>query len=181
MKPAGYDAAYKREKYLRPFYYPHRWGWLARWAAIAELIYEEDKILEIGCGSGQLANLLFMQNKRKYLGFDFSEEGIKVCESLGLEPMEFCISNAYDYPYKIDNYDVIIICEVLEHLQDFKILELIKKGTKIVGSLPDFPAENHLFHINNPKEIYDRYEGFIDITYMSSKIDAWWVFEGVKI
>ena len=179
MKVEGYDAAYKRGKYLEHY---TKSRWFERFEATAKHINIDDKILEIGCGTGQLANLLFDEQKRNYKGYDFSPVAINVCKSLDLNPMTFYIANAYDESAYYPDYDTVIICEVLEHLDDFAILENIKQGTKMVISLPyRSPADNHLFVIRDEQQVIDRYKGIIDIETIELIGGLWYVFKGVKI
>ena len=176
MKEEGYNAAYHRAKYLA-YYKDTRW--YPRFKLTAARINKDERILEIGCGTGQLANLLFDQDKTNYIGYDFSEVGIKQCHNLGLYPMIFKIGNAYD-PELYKDYDVLLCCETLEHVKDLDVLENVEKGKKIVLSLPDFPAPNHLFHITSEEQLKQHYNGIIAFNYIE-KVDAWYVAEGVKL
>jgi 2-polyprenyl-3-methyl-5-hydroxy-6-metoxy-1,4-benzoquinol methylase len=171
-----YDAAYHRAKYLTHYTLTR---WYERFQLTANRIGLDERVLEIGCGTGQLANLLFDEQKRTYKGYDFSERAIEVCNGLDLDPMSFEVGNAYNHELYKD-YDVFLCCETLEHLQDKEVLKLVEKGKKIVLSLPDFAADNHLFHIQSKEDLISRYAKEIKFSYIE-KVDAWYVAEGVKI
>ena len=176
MNAEFYDVAFHKGKYLIHYSLTR---WYPRFLATAERIKQNERILEIGCGTGQLANRLFDEGKRKYKGYDFSKQAIKVCKGLDLAPMQFEIGDAYNSDLYAD-YDVFLCCETLEHLQDKAVLRNVEKGKKIVISLPDFPADNHLFHINKTEDLILRYEKEIKFSFVT-KVDAWFVAEGIKL
>ena len=66
-----YDAAYSEVDEYRKPYWKSRYYFV--WTVIADRLRRTANVgvLEIGCGSGQLANLIIEQGIRNYLGFDF--------------------------------------------------------------------------------------------------------------
>jgi glycosyltransferase involved in cell wall biosynthesis len=110
-------------------------------------------VLDIGCGIGTLASYI-----KNYQGFDFSKQAIykarKINENVWL-------GNAYDLEnYK--NADVYVLTEVLEHLDDLRVLSGIKSGQEIIFSIPSFDDESHL-RTYNEKMMKDRYKDLLDI------------------
>lgn len=108
------------------------------WNEIAKYIeyftHEEDSVLEIGCGSGDLLAKIKGKNKT---GIDFSEEQIKWAkekyESLGIE---FLVMDANNIQLQ-KKYDLIIISNVIGFLDDiqrvFKELHKVShERTKII-------------------------------------------------
>jgi glycosyltransferase involved in cell wall biosynthesis len=91
--------------------------------------------LDIGCGTAELYN--YIDN---YQGFDFSEKTIK---KLRKKRIPVRVGNAYDK----ENYtyaDIYIATEVLEHLDDLKVIENIPKGSRFIFSVPSFGDPSHL-------------------------------------
>ena len=77
-------------------------------------------INEIGCGEGYW---VINWNKRGIItrGSDFSEQVIQIAKenakSQGIENHLFSVKNIYELEEGIDNADLIVCCEVLEHLE----------------------------------------------------------------
>ena len=172
-----YNEVYqKKAKYSEHY---SKTNWYPRFLECAKLIKKDERVLEVGCGTGQLAHLLFDQGKTNYKGFDFSSTAIQKCLDLDLDPMLFYVGDAYNKA-NYNDYDTILCCETLEHLQDFRVLDNIEKGKKIVLTVPDFKAPNHLFHIKSYSQLTERYKNHIEFSYIT-KIKAWYVAEGVKL
>jgi len=74
-------------------------------------------VLEVGCGEGKLANRLIRNapRPRRYLATDVSLDAI----SLGLDPrIETAVASAYALPFADSSFDIVVCCEVLEHLDE---------------------------------------------------------------
>lgn len=130
------------------------------WADIVNMINNDDGIIEVGCGSGQLAKLLIMNGKNYKYGFDYSDQAIKIAKKLnqGSEDL-FSVADVYALSKgDLDDVDVVICTEVLEHLDDDKYLfEILKPGTRVIFSVPDFIADTHKRVFGSVKEIRERY------------------------
>ncbi|PRQ08639.1 class I SAM-dependent methyltransferase [Enhygromyxa salina] len=74
-------------------------------------------VLEVGCGEGKLATQL-IRNARapsRYLATDVSLDTI----SAELDPrIETQVASIYDLPFEPGSFDIVVCCEVLEHLED---------------------------------------------------------------
>lgn len=100
-------------------------------------------ITEIGCGEGHLTNYLYSLNITDNIrGCDFSSQIIEIARSnAGNTPIEFYTKDVYDFDQQ-DQADLIICCEVLEHLQyPGKALDRIKQATNkyCLLSVPNEP------------------------------------------
>ena len=115
-------------------------------------------IIDLGCGPGQFASLLFDNEIERYLGIDFSEEAIKlaksICPKFNFKVMDLAKSDilaTYDY-------DCVITMEFLEHIEfDIDVLKQIKSGTKVFATVPNFPYVSHVRHFENTDEVINRY------------------------
>ena len=78
------------------------------------------KILDAGCGGGDLVNTLYNIGFKNIYGFDASKSGIEVAKKSFPElASKFFIHNAYEPKLPIgipEKFDVIISMEVIEHL-----------------------------------------------------------------
>ena len=101
------------------------------------------KILEVGCGTGQLSNFLSRYN-RKLFGIDLSESSLAMAEDFriksGIENVFFMKMNLFNILFNDHFFDYIISIGCLHHTQDpkkafFSIEEKLKKGGYIVLGL----------------------------------------------
>jgi tetratricopeptide (TPR) repeat protein len=109
---------------------------MSRYEAIHKKIQEivvDKSVLDIGCGLATLSEYL-----PNYSGFDFSEYAIE--QNKG---MDVWVGNAYESSNYIKK-DIYVCTEVLEHLDDLKVLQNIKKGQRLIFSVPSFADPSHL-------------------------------------
>lgn len=131
--------------------------------------------LEFGCGSGQLAELLFDKGLMQYHGFDISDECIKMCnerknyytrwndqiheEHLGR--FRFRVDDVMTSRLmQIIPYDVCISTEVLEHLEDdLAAVDRIKSGARCFMSVPNCPSPTHVRIFYSVRHVMEHYQG----------------------
>jgi cyclopropane fatty-acyl-phospholipid synthase-like methyltransferase len=105
------------------------------------LLKENDKVVDLGCGSGQLSFYLNMKYGCDVTGVDYSPDAIHFCgKNLEIlsgrseykdirKKVRFYLSNNDNLP-KFENIKAVYLIDVLEHLYDEEtklILEKIKK------------------------------------------------------
>lgn len=104
---------------------------------INKYIKKEDKVLEIGCGSGNILKLISSKN---VYGLDISPKMVEFCKKT-IPFGNFIAGDAENLPYENNYFDKVIISEVLYYLPDLeKALEeanrvLKKDGLLIITSL----------------------------------------------
>ena len=157
-RPASYyDAHFKGDAqthghYKNSFYYVH-------WTQVIVLLRKiaSPEILEIGCGTGQLAEYLKDEGYIKYVGFDFSAGAIALASRRS--GIKFIQGDARDDSlYKKIDFNTVICLEVLEHVQhDIEVIEKLPEGTNIIFSIPNFDAPSHVRWFNSEREIKRRY------------------------
>lgn len=176
-KPAKYyDRIYSsneeyKKHYLQSIYYPV-------WKQAAAFIPVTDKVFEIGCGAGHFGHILHNNNVERYRGIDFSAHAVFMARSRC--KMSFYVDDIYTSKEWQQPYDTLVALEVLEHLDDLKVMSMVNHGTRIVASLPTFMCDAHLICFENDRQICERYEGVIDIMDVV-KVGKWFVFWGVKL
>ena len=97
---------------------------------------------EIGCGEGRLTRLIASHFTIPILATDFSEEVIEHNRANAMVDVKFVQKNIYDLTALEDYADVVICCEVLEHLENpKKALAVLKrlKANHYVFSIPREP------------------------------------------
>lgn len=96
------------------------------------------KILDLGCGAGNLLNYLAKKNKKSFLfGVDIDKDTIERAEKNKYCKREkFVLSNAKKIPFADNFFDKVYCHEVLEHVEDLDaVLTEIKRTLKNKGKL----------------------------------------------
>lgn len=172
-----YDDIYKTSEVYQAFYKDSRYYIL--WTQIIQLLkqFPKPKILEIGCGTGQLAHYLYDEGYRNYNGFDFSPEAIAIARKT--VPQSFAVANAFEKDsYNID-YNVVIAAEFLEHVDDdMAVLDNIREGTAIILTLPTFDDPAHVRFFKTRRQLHNRYYTRIDDMKIIP-ISQWYVCVGI--
>ena len=102
-----YDNFYKTRKYNKIEDEP----WYKLWDKVFSELHKDERIIDYGCGSGQIANLILRNNMKYVIGIDFSPEAIKKAKEInkGHENL-FIVGNLYDRSiYTKYDYDVALV------------------------------------------------------------------------
>ncbi len=122
------------------------------------------KVLEVGCGSGSFAHLLFDKSQLAYHGFDFSEAAITMARARTGRPDRFSVARAGDDAPMQRPFDSIVCLEVLEHIEnDLSIVQGWKPGCICICSVPNFDQPDHVRFFRHEDEVRERYQGLIDL------------------
>lgn len=138
------------------------------WLTAMSYLYLADRsmsILEIACGVGQFANLLFDNGFHNYVGFDFSDKGIILAKQNNPQySSRFHVADAFQTELVEKSYDLVICFEMLEHVRrDIELLQRIKKGTKLLLSVPNFDDPNHVRFFERIGDVVERYQNVVNI------------------
>ena len=80
---------------------------------IRELPYES--LLDVGCGTGFLMELLIKQRPAHYCGADLSDEMIRVAREKRINGAEFVVSSADKLPYPDETFDIVTCSQSFHH------------------------------------------------------------------
>jgi len=120
-------------------------------------------ILEIACGTGQLAHYLFDEGFRKYRGFDFSDVALTIAKSKKL-PFKFFKGNVHDKKLYQGNYNVVLGTEILEHLEDdINPIKNMRKGVLGIFSVPNYICKGHVRCFKGQDQVKRRFGAVLDI------------------
>jgi len=87
-------------------------------------------VLEIGCGAGQfIRSIKAMFPNLECYGSDISQVAIEKARSLN-DGVSYSISTSIELPYENDFFDVIIICDVLEHVDSPELI--LREGFRVI-------------------------------------------------
>jgi 2-polyprenyl-3-methyl-5-hydroxy-6-metoxy-1,4-benzoquinol methylase len=121
-------------------------------------------ILEVGCGTGGLAQLLMARTSIRYMGFDFSAVAVKNAGMRTGQSEAFFVGDALDpscYQFPCDG---IVCTEVLEHItRDLDVIRLWRPGVQCICSVPNFDYPTHVRHFRGEDQVGARYGDLIDI------------------
>lgn len=151
---SGYDRAYTDSHY-----YP-------LWLRVCEEVRRRNSrsVLEVGCGSGSFAHMLFDRVQVDYLGFDFSQEAVSKARKRTGRADSFVVSRAEDDLASTRDHDTIVCLEVLEHIErDLEVVSAWRPGVRCICSVPNFDQPDHVRYFSNEAEVRARYGSVIDI------------------
>jgi SAM-dependent methyltransferase len=123
---------------------------------------QDSDILEIGCGSGYGASLLYKQHPCSYLGIDLMPEQLALAERLSLPGAEFRLADATDLAQVADqSKDLVVIFGVLHHISEWRKVvsecgRVLRPGGRLFVEEPDggfIQGWERLFHWGHPDEI----------------------------
>ena len=80
-------------------------------------LYPQPAILDLGCGSGRLAQLFQPHPFRRYVGVDVSAEGLRLARALGLARCEF-VEGDFETWRPAEKFDVILFSECVGYAHD---------------------------------------------------------------
>lgn len=149
-----YDLPYRRSRY-----YP-----LFR-AVLAELRRREARsVLEVGCGVGTFASMLFEKTGIDYAGFDFSPVAVSTAVARTGRGGAFYVGDATQESSYVRPYATIVCTEVLEHIEaDRRAVSIWRPGTDCICSVPNFDSSTHVRYFKSEHDVQQRYGDLIDI------------------
>lgn len=133
-------------------YHP-MWDKAASW--IKEI--NQPPILDIGCGVGQFAHLLYDRKAPvPYLGIDLSAEAIR--RTPKFEDYQFHHLDVFDLKFELIEYKTVCLLEVLEHLEaDRSVIQRIASGTPVICSVPNYDSPTHVRYFKGMADVIQRY------------------------
>jgi methionine biosynthesis protein MetW len=106
---------------------------------IADLIAPSTKVLDLGCGNGELLEYLIENKKVRGKGIELSEAGVLVCMSKGLSVRQGNLQEGLaDYPS--NSMDTVVLSQTLPFLDDpaMVIKDMLRVGQRALVSLPNW-------------------------------------------
>jgi 2-polyprenyl-3-methyl-5-hydroxy-6-metoxy-1,4-benzoquinol methylase len=133
------------------------------WSVIVDRLRRDGlkKVLEIGCGTGQLAAFLLHQGIETYTGIDFSPKAIAYARQAAPSG-RFIVDDAQTSSiYTEEQHDVLICTEVLEHIaDDLSVVRRFRPGTRCLFSVPSYDSEGHVRFFSDAAAVKERYENY---------------------
>lgn len=107
--------------------------------AISDIIENGSKVLDLGCGAGELMELLVKEKGVKAQGIEIDDEAIYKCVEKGLSVFHGDIDTGLsEYPDK--SFDYVILNQSMQQVKqaDFVIQEGLRVGKKLIVGFPNF-------------------------------------------
>ena len=106
---------------------------------ISRLVQKGSTVLDLGCGDGELMELLIEERAAMARGVEISEEGVYRCIARGLSVHHGDLDEGLeDYPDR--SFDYVILSQTLQavHRPRFVLLEMLRVGRLGIVTFPNF-------------------------------------------
>jgi methionine biosynthesis protein MetW len=106
---------------------------------VAEMVDSGSRVLDVGCGDGQLLRLLASSRGVDARGLEISQKGVNQCVATGLSVIQGdADTDLADYP--ADAFDYVILSQTLQATRQPKaVLEhMLRIGQRAIVSFPNF-------------------------------------------
>ena len=107
--------------------------------AILEWIRQDSSVLDLGCGGGELLDLLVREKRVKAQGIEIDEQAIYQCVARGLSVFHEDIDNGLSgYPDK--SFDYVILNQSFQQVKKPAVVvkEALRVGRKVIIGFPNF-------------------------------------------
>ena len=115
---------------------------------VVDAVTKGAKILDLGCGDGELLLRLQEEKKVKGFGVEISEEGVSLCMEKGL----YCYQGDIDEglsDYKDDSFDFVILSQTIQNTKgpDYVLKEVLRIGKQAIVTFPNFGYYKNRFYL----------------------------------
>ncbi len=106
---------------------------------IADMINPHSRVLDIGCGDGDLLHLLANEHGVDARGLELSQRGVNACVARGLAVVQGDADKDLSY-YPDKGFDTVILSRTLQATQrpDEVLQEMARIGKRSIVSIPNF-------------------------------------------
>ena len=106
---------------------------------ISDLIEETSRVLDVGCGNGELMKYLFENKNVNIRGLEISKKSVQNCLSKGLTVIEGNAENDL-MQFPENSFDYVVLSQTLQaFINTEKVVnELLRVGKKAIVTIPNF-------------------------------------------
>jgi SAM-dependent methyltransferase len=126
--------------------------------------HRTQSVLEVGCGTGAFAHMVFERTRLAYRGFDFSPVALARAAARTGRPDAFFQGDATKAASYAGEYDALVCTEVLEHIVDDRgAVAEWPTGCLCVSSVPNFDSDTHERFFVDEADVRRRYGDLLHI------------------
>ncbi len=106
---------------------------------ITNIVSENARVLDLGCGNGDLLAILVREKNALVQGIELSDDEMHKCVERGLTVLQGDIeSGLVDYPDQ--SFDYVILNQIMQEIKkaDFVIQESLRVGRRVIVGFPNF-------------------------------------------
>ncbi len=106
---------------------------------VAELVAPGSRVLDVGCGDGELLRLLVEERNVDGRGIELSQQGVNDCVAKGLSVIQGdADADLVDYP--TDAFDYVILSQTLQATRQPRVVleHMLRIGGRAIVSVPNF-------------------------------------------
>ncbi|MBL1421305.1 MAG: methionine biosynthesis protein MetW [Alphaproteobacteria bacterium] len=106
---------------------------------LADMIAENSRVLDIGCGDGTLLKLLSENKNADARGLELNQAGVNACVAEGLSVMQGNADTDLAF-YPDDAFDYVILSKTIQATKrpDLVLKEMLRIGKHAIVSFPNF-------------------------------------------
>ena len=106
---------------------------------IADLLPDNSRVLDVGCGDGSLMNFLSIKKNIETRGLELDKNNVQECLNKGLTVIQGnAETELYQFPDK--SFDYVVLSQTLQafYKPDRVLNELLRVGKSVIVSIPNF-------------------------------------------
>ena len=106
---------------------------------IADLLPNDTRVLDVGCGDGSLMNFLVKEKNIEVRGLELEKQNVQECIYKGLPVIEGdAEKDLYQFPDQ--SFDYVVLSQTLQafYNPDKVLKELLRIGKSVIVSIPNF-------------------------------------------
>ena len=113
---------------------------------IVSFVSPHSKILDLGCGNGELLTTLKKDKQCYCYGVDINYDNIVACTARGISVFQGDLDDGLS-GFSEQSYDVVILSQTLQQVRRplFVIEEMLRVGKMAVVTFPNFAHWKHVF------------------------------------
>jgi methionine biosynthesis protein MetW len=115
---------------------------------ISDWISSGASVLDLGCGDGDLLNLLINEKQIRAQGIELNDQSVQLCVASGLSVVQEDIDTGLS-EYGDKSFDYVVLNQTFQQIKkpDFVLKEALRVGTKAIVGFPNFVHFSARFQI----------------------------------